>query len=202
MGRRFRHWTPRYVWDRINVWSYEHRGASKPWLTRAAHEILIPWLRTTDVVCECGAGRSTIWFAQRTSRLISIEHDPAWHAKVVDSLNAECFENVSVSLCLDKESYVRRLSALDEGALDLCLIDGIARDECALVALSKLKTGGLLIVDNAKWFLPSNSRSPASVPPSGVPVSVQWSKFQEMVGDWRSIWTSNGVWDTAFWIKP
>jgi hypothetical protein len=159
-------------------------------------------LRTTDVVCECGAGRSTIWFAQRTSRLISIEHDPAWHAKVVDSLNAECFENVSVSLCLDKESYVERLSALDEGALDLCLIDGIARDEYALVALSKLKTGGLLIVDNAKWFLPSNSRSPASVPPSGVPVSVQWSKFQEMVGDWRSIWTSNGVWDTAFWIKP
>jgi putative heme iron utilization protein len=45
-----------------------------PWLTKEAILLLERLLRPDDIGLEFGSGRSTIWFAERVEKLISIEH--------------------------------------------------------------------------------------------------------------------------------
>jgi hypothetical protein len=73
-----RHWTPRYVFNRLNVIVYQRMHAGHPWLTAQAISLLDGLLRPIDVGLEWGSGRSTAWFGQRISALTSIEHDALW----------------------------------------------------------------------------------------------------------------------------
>ncbi|MEQ9323199.1 MAG: hypothetical protein RIF41_28790, partial [Polyangiaceae bacterium] len=85
---------------------------------------------------------------------------------------------------------------------DYVLVDGIFRDVCAKAALPAIKPGGLLVIDNANWFLPSDTSAPDSVGSSEAPRSESWRELWQAVSDWRRVWTSNGVFDTALFIKP
>lgn len=76
--RTFRHWTPRYVKNRIGVFYYQKIQPDQSWLTRSANEILNSWLTKSDIGLEFGSGRSTLWFAKRMAYLTSVEHDPVW----------------------------------------------------------------------------------------------------------------------------
>jgi predicted O-methyltransferase YrrM len=100
--------------------------------------------------------------------------------------------------------YARAIEPFEGGALDFVLVDGIRREECARAALSKIAPGGLLVIDNANWFLPSRSRSPNSRRPRGADAHASpiWREVAEALEGWRRIWTSNGVTDTAIWIRP
>jgi hypothetical protein len=87
-------------------------------------------------------------------------------------------------------------------SLDFVLVDGQLRHECAAVALHLIKPGGILIIDNAEWFIPHNSHSPGAIARTGAPVSDGWTAVLAELGHWRLVWTSNGVWDTAIYCKP
>ncbi len=39
-------------------------------------------------------------------------------------------------------------------SLDYALVDGSYRDECVMRALEVLRPGGMLILDNANWYIP------------------------------------------------
>jgi len=66
-----------------------------------------------------------------------------------------------------------------------------------------LKSGGILVIDNIERYLPSTSHSP-SARRAGESRwdSASWDAFAAEVANWRHIWTSNGVSDTALWVKP
>src|SRR4051812_37225534 len=49
-----------------------------PWMTFGAIEFLQRALREDMVVFEYGSGGSTLFFANRVRRLVTIEHDPEW----------------------------------------------------------------------------------------------------------------------------
>ena len=53
-------------------------------------------------------------------------------------------------------------------------MDGDFRDHAALMAIPKVKSNGLLIVDNANWFLPSETKSPSSVRQNEKCKTVTW----------------------------
>ena len=55
----------------------------KPWITFAAIELLEKTLSNNDRVFEYGRGGSTIFFAKRAKRFISVEHDIKWYNNVV-----------------------------------------------------------------------------------------------------------------------
>jgi predicted O-methyltransferase YrrM len=141
-----------------------------------------------------------------------VEHDLRWYERVANSLKRQNITNVEYILHEDSgetddgsekdAAYVMMAHNFARSSLDCVLVDGIHRSACALAILEKIKPGGLLIVDNANWFLPSHSISPNSRNVTQGPASPCWENFSREVDTWRTIWTSNGVWDTAIWIKP
>jgi predicted O-methyltransferase YrrM len=200
--RSFRHWSPHYLLDRTAYWLYQRKHPDVPWLTQSAVEILASWLRPSDVGFEWGAGRSTIWFAERLSHLTSVEHNERWVSSVEELLDVQRISNVTLllrSIAGEEESdYVRAIDAMPQNGYDFVLIDGRLRHHCTSAAIDKVKPGGLLVIDNVNWYLPSNSRSPASVRT----LPAEWQSVANRLVRWRTIWTSNGVTDTALFSKP
>jgi predicted O-methyltransferase YrrM len=206
-----RHWDLRYLYNRTRVQIDYWFHPEWPWLARGAVSILKELLRPDDIGFEFGSGRSTLWFVKRSRYLISIEDDFAWYLKVKEGIkkmhvNNICYEfhdraNIPWKR-REVSSYVRSILKVADQSLDYVIVDGYARDWCCLYSLSKIKTGGLLIVDNIHWFLPPprmltpNSRSLAQGP-----ANEEWAQFAEMTSSWRQIWTSNGITDTLILIK-
>ena len=208
--RTFRHWTPRYLISRIVEKQYRLTHPSLPWLTQTANRMLDTLILPRDQGLEFGSGRSTLWFADRVRHLTSVEHNPEWYARVNAWLMDKSYQNVDYRLCPGKDhamnmddlpEYVQVVKDLPGNSLELVLIDGIFRDACALLALEKLKPGGFLIIDNANLYLPCRSYSPNSRTEQNGPASRLWEQFILQTKDWRKIWTSNGVSDTAFFFK-
>lgn len=197
------HWTPHYVVSRIRRAWAELQDPQAPWLVSSMVDLLDDWLQPTDTVVEFGSGRSTVWFAQRAARVVSCEHDPMWRAKVAETLEKLGLNNVEYNLCEPiPEAYLAPARALPSGAAQLVLVDGEVRDVCAVWAAQNVAPGGLVVVDNANWYLPHETRSPSSVGAYGPPASPAWEEFLGLTRGWRSHWTSNGVWDTACWFAP
>jgi predicted O-methyltransferase YrrM len=203
MRRSFRHWTPTYIRNRLLVLFDERTHPGNPWLTRDAVRFLTQALKPTDIGLEFGSGRSTVWFASRMSRLISIEDNPHWYEKVSRIIAEENLaDKIDYRFREAKDEYVADASKVADESVDFCLVDGSHRDECAIRVVAKIKRGGLLVVDNINWYLPSHTISPASRGPSDSCASAAWSDFAGAVRDWRRYWTSNGVTDTCIWFKP
>jgi hypothetical protein len=67
-------------------------GEPEPWFTFAAVKQLEKIVRPTHSVFEYGSGDSTIWWARRVGRVVSVEHNAYYFAAVVGRLpeNVEC----------------------------------------------------------------------------------------------------------------
>ena len=210
-NRSFRHWTTRYIIDRLKLMFYERTHPDAPWLCPDAVKILDSWLRTTDRGVEWGTGRSTVWLAMRIAHLISVEHNPQWAQIVAKKLYDHGVTNSKVDCKLfpdGKEEkadsdYVNVVRNIAPGSLDFCLVDGVSRVHCALACVEKLKLGGILIVDNANRYIPRSpkSRSPESRGPEDGFSSEEWKELMRIIKKWRCIWITSGITDTALWIK-
>jgi hypothetical protein len=190
---------------------YQTRFPGRPWLTQAANSFLESWLRPGDRGHEFGCGRSTLWFATHGAILTSTEHNLQWFAHVESEIAKNNLKG-AVTLLLEQDGaletpnsrYVSTLERAPEGSLDFCLIDGVSRDYCALNAIARIKPGGIIIVDNINWYIPQRrpSRVPGARRQTDGFASQSWETFGERVSNWRCIWSTNGEWDTAIWVKP
>lgn len=208
-GRTVRHWTPRYIRARVRQALYQRAHPDAPWLTPEAIRLLDSMLRPSDVGVEFGSGRSTLWLAQRCAHLTSVEHDQAWYAKVLRTLAAQgvtqvdyqCHPRDESDATGGRSAYARVAHSLGDDSIDIALVDGVYRDYVTLFLLRKIRPGGLLVVDNVNRYLPSPTTSPVSLRPSAAPATPQWAQAAAALADWRRIRTSNGVWDTAIFVK-
>jgi len=182
--------------------------ADYPWLTPKANEIIESKISKEDIGLEYGSGRSTIWFARRVAYLTSVEHNLFWFEKI--KMNLEKNNQNNVNLIFNevpknseyaKKRYVGIADNFPDRSLDFVLIDGLLRDECALKVLGKIKLGGILIIDNINWYLPSYSIAPNSKTIEDGPASKNWKLLAEFLKHWRCLWTSSGVTDTAIYLK-
>lgn len=208
---KFKHWTPGYIGARLNQMIYEKLHPDLPWLTRDAIDRLASLIRKEHVGLEFGSGRSTAWFADRCRFLTSVEHNRVWYQKVSGQLRQQHLNNVEY-LLLEEDAdagdettssdYVKVICRFPEQSLDFVLVDGIYRANCACESVTRVRPGGILILDNANWYVPCQTRSPASRSLADGPLTPQWERFMEMVKDWKCVWTSNSVTDTAIYLKP
>ena len=203
---------PRTVRDQLKdaLFRRRHRDNDVPWLTPDSIDMLETVLRPTDLGLEYGAGASTPWFAARCGELRSVEATREWYEVTQARLDAGGFTNTRLEL-IDAdilgadteehiEAYVNAHPDLVPGTLDWVLIDGEYRDRTAQRAISLLRPGGLLIFDDVNLYLPVPVRGgPWRVEEPATPL---WKDLYEEISQWRLIWTTDGVKDTAIYLKP
>ena len=208
--KSLRHWTATYILARIREIAYQRQYPDLPWLTPGANEFLNSYIMPTDFGLEFGSGRSTTWFASRVEKLVSVEHDKDWHAKVSASLVQKKLENVEyhhlkgdVHDPITMELAIRAITdQFESDIFDFVLVDAVYRDICTREALRLVRPGGILVIDNVNRHLPSNSTSPQSRSFEMGPEEGAWTHNAAALKSWRCHWTSSGVTDTAIFFKP
>ncbi len=198
------HRTPRYVLARLREIFFQQRNPGAPWLGPQAVRTLEQLLGPEQSGLECGAGRSTLWVARRVHFLESWEEDGDWFRRVAARLSEKGISNVALKKVSSlPEEYLRKVAQIPPESLHFALVDSeSAREVLAPALLSKIRPGGFLMLDNANWFLPSDSCAPHSRSRAQGPLNAHWEAFLDAVAGWNVIWSGSGVTDTAFYIKP
>jgi hypothetical protein len=180
---------------------------SAPWMSMAAIKIFDALLTKDMTGFEFGSGGSTIFFCRRVGRLVSLEHNVAWHEQITKKIHDLGIDNVEYHL-VEKENnnkpllihkrnddytvpftpatcfvnYYSFIDARADESFDFIIVDGRARVECALRSLPKLKKGGFLILDNSE--------------------RLRYKPVHDALRNWKTVFTTNGLTDTTFWFKP
>lgn len=147
-----------------------------PWLTFRAIDYLNKFLKQEHAVYEFGGGGSSLFFASRTARVITVEHDYRWFEKLslltakysgwvcflCEPVLSECSECVDPSnpydyastdnayLKHDFKKYAQSIDFYPDAFFDVVCVDGRARPSCLMHSIKKVKKGGLLVLDNAE----------------------------------------------------
>ena len=150
---------------------------AQPWICFEAKTYLDKVLTKEFVVFEYGSGGSTLYFAGKCKKVISVEHEPEWYKilkpkfdKEIKNVEYHCilpektdnFEHKSISNPMDFvsddshyagmnfEKYVKQINGCEDSSLDLVVVDGRARTSCIYAASKKIKMGGYLLCDNSE----------------------------------------------------
>ncbi len=127
-------------------------------------------------VFEYGSGGSTIFLSKKVSELISVEHDENWYNQVARTIAREGILNCEYILAKPRKNisgerlpygcesytstlkkyrrmsfkkYVLSIEKYPDSNFDLVIVDGRARASCISHAISKIRPGGYLMVDNS-----------------------------------------------------
>lgn len=135
--------------------SIDAAGNPLPWYTYPAIEFLSQLDFTARHVFEFGSGMSTLFWAQRAQDVVSVEDDDRWF----ETMSARVPDNVRLQHEADLSRFAHTIDP--EGEFDVIVVDGPARGrtrlKCCRAALTHLREGGLVILDNSDW-LPESSR--------------------------------------------
>jgi len=145
-----------------------------PWFSYSAVDFLEGFLRPSMTVCEYGSGGSTLFFAQRTASVFSIEDNPQWHDWVSNRIKEKQITNATLKLCpfdfknpdgFEQSDY---LNAMPDQKFDVIVVDGSeewtqVRPICFDKAQQHIRPGGIIVVDDS-WRYPvlrerNNARS-------------------------------------------
>lgn len=150
----------------------------RPWLSFEATTFLEKWLSKDCIVFEYGSGASTLYFARRVGQIISLEHHAGWYAQIKETLLRDYVLNCAYTLvepvpvpelanaeysnpeyyCSRKKAYrgfsfrdyVLKIEDYPDDYFDLVVVDGRARLSCVYQARTKVKPGGLLLLDDSQ----------------------------------------------------
>ena len=128
-----------------------------PWITDSANAFLQGFLssRGNQInVLEFGSGASTLYFSLRCKKLISFEHDPAWHKVVKKTLRVNNIKNTECHIL--PRPYSEHIEEVVENytqsRFTIISIDGRDRVSCLrkCLELNLLAAGGVYILDNTE----------------------------------------------------
>lgn len=195
-----------FVYSVIRQIVFERNHPLHPWITPDMVNILKNLLNPNDIGFEFGSGNSTVWFAKNTKYIFSVEHNLEWFETVNMMLKNNKLLAKSKLFFVKNDDYVKPILKIKNKSLDYCFVDGIFRDACILESIPKLKSGGILIVDNVDNYFPKNKLS-ISVRYkrnnfSKTVSKIKMKKIYKILSNWRCVWTTSGIQDTALWIKP
>jgi hypothetical protein len=183
---------------------------SSPWLSPASILFFEDYLSKDLTGCEFGSGGSTTFFASRVKSFVSIEHNKEWYHMVNERLKKQDLQSVVDYRLIEQQepnstksssdvfptikgmdqydyrkdyvNYFNALSDFEDGTFDFIIVDGRARPECVFASIAKLKSNGLMILDNSE--------------------RTRYDIVFDNLKDWEMINTTNGLTNTTLWIKP
>lgn len=132
--------------------------------TRSTMELRLPWLPFRLIeeldgllsegarVFEYGGGGSTLWFLDRGTSVVTVEHHAGWARALSElvrgSSAAEHWTLLQPSTDNSFDEYVDAILDYPDDSFDLVVVDGRERGRCAHAAMPKVRPGGLMLVDD------------------------------------------------------
>lgn len=127
-----------------------------PFLTMDAIRFLDSLVRPGINVLEVGGGNSSLWFLEHGVKLTTYEHNHEWGTMVLNEVRAnpgKYYEERFNLRIMQGRDTVNDLMRLPEKAFDILLVDSMndytRRTECLRAAISKVKEGGYIVLDNS-----------------------------------------------------
>jgi predicted O-methyltransferase YrrM len=125
-----------------------------PWIASPAVAFLNDSINGTWNIFEFGSGASTAWYARRAGNVESVENNAEWHRQVSQQLADSGVTNCLLTWLDSSEEFPGYLERFDNDSFDLIVVDGHEpwpghRLECLKVARTKVKPGGLILLDDS-----------------------------------------------------
>jgi hypothetical protein len=133
---------------------FDKFGYPIPWFSYPAINFLNQYDLTDKKVFEWGSGNSTLYWARRCLRVVSVENDYQWYKKFTKKIKK--FKNLKMVFAREKTDYLASILK-ERNNFDIIVIDGYFRDKAAQLSIHKVKAGGMIILDNSEWF-PNTSK--------------------------------------------
>ncbi len=124
----------------------DKNGNPLPWYTYPAIEYLKQFDYSRQKVFEYGCGYSSLFWAQRAAKVVSIEDNPAYFARWKQEFAGA--NNLEIRRREEDERYEKAIVEEDE-LYEVIAIDGKRRAQCALAAVKQLAAGGMIILDDS-----------------------------------------------------
>ena len=87
-------------------------------------------------------------------KITSIEDNLFWYSKLSAKIDAlKLHSKIDYRLSENLDDYASQTSSFADDSIDFCLIDGKVRDRCAISMVAKMKSGSILLIDNAETCL-------------------------------------------------
>ncbi len=187
---------PVYLARRLALMLYERRHPEHPWIAAGAIAYCSTHLSRTMKGLEWGSGRSTLWWAGHLDSLMSVEQNQQWYEEISKQIHTKGITNVDYRYIPVDDSltggerqmfpilppYVAVANEFQPESLDFVVVDGHYRLTCVRAIHSKIKPGGLLLIDNFNWLPPEDWEIPSG-----------WVKVCD---------DSNALTKTVIWKKP
>lgn len=120
-------------------------GNPIPWYTYPAIEYLSQFDYSAKKIFEFGCGFSSLFWARRAEKVISIEDNQTYFAKWESNFNEP---NLDIRWRDEGEIYEQAIFE-EEDLYDVIAVDGKRRVECSAAAVQKLAPGGMIILDDS-----------------------------------------------------
>jgi hypothetical protein len=122
-------------------------GEALPWVTYSFIDFIKDRLNKQQTVFEYGSGSSTLFYARRVSRVVSVEHDENWFNKIVSSKP----ENADMIFTkLEKGGEYSKKAAILGEQFDIIIVDGRDRVNCCKESIHALSPQGVLVLDDSE----------------------------------------------------
>lgn len=136
----------------LSGFSQDENGNFVPWMTYDAINFLKNYVKKDHQIFEFGCGASTLFFAENSAFVTSIETNEKWLQIVKSFLAEKNLNNFAITLMTDgitNESYETYAKNCNK-KFDIIIIDSIKRFDCALNVIEALNENGIIILDDSE----------------------------------------------------
>lgn len=118
-----------------------------PWVTYSFIDFIAERIKKEHTVFEFGSGNSTLYYAKRALKVVSVEHDKAWF----DKISASKPVNSEMIFCeLQKGGDYSKMPASRGLQFDIIIVDGRDRVNCCYQSLAALTDSGVVVLDDSE----------------------------------------------------
>lgn len=105
-------------------------------------------------ILEFGGGQSTLWWAPRAKKVLTLEGDQGWYDKIKSSMpsNVELHHVAMDSEAENIEAVNQKIEQHGCVKYDVIVIDGLHRSAMIDVAIANIADNGIIICDNAEGY--------------------------------------------------
>jgi hypothetical protein len=123
------------------------KGEALPWVTYSFIDFITSRLNKSQTVFEYGSGSSTLFYAQRVGKVVSVEHDESWYHKIAGTKpqNAEM-----IFTKLERGGEYSKKARLLGTKFDIIIVDGRDRVNCCIESIQALSPSGVIVLDDSE----------------------------------------------------